>query len=53
MLALRQQQFDRQAGEIRTILTAEQQTTFDANVRTMRDRLASQAMHSGKGRRGR
>jgi hypothetical protein len=53
MLALRQQQFDRNASEIRSILTADQQTTFDQNVREMRDRLASKSQHAGKGRRGR
>lgn len=51
MIAQRQQEFDRHASEIRNILTADQRTTFDQNVRTMREKLAKGPRHVGKGDR--
>lgn len=52
MIALRQQAFERNASEIRSILTSDQRATFDQNVRTMRENIAKAPGHFRKGGRG-
>ena len=44
---------DRERAEVRAVLTAEQQKTFDANVQRMRERLTERREGRGKGRGGR